>query len=44
MEQKGIKGSEIREAMVKDLPWEHMVPLSVAEMLKKWDIHSRLER
>jgi nicotinamide-nucleotide adenylyltransferase len=44
MEQKGIKGSGIREAMVKDLPWEHLVPSSVAEMIKKWDIPSRLKR
>lgn len=44
IEEKGIKGSEVREAIAKDLPWEHLVPPSVAETLKKGDIPYRLKR
>jgi nicotinamide mononucleotide adenylyltransferase len=43
-EEKGISAAEVRAAMVKDRPWEHLVPASVAETLKKWNLPSRLKR
>ena len=42
-DQKGISGSDIRTAMVKNEPWEHLVPPSVARIIKRWDILSRLK-
>jgi nicotinamide mononucleotide adenylyltransferase len=42
IEQKGISGFEVRDAMAKDLPWEHLTPPSVAAMMKKWNIPARL--
>lgn len=42
-DQKGISGSDVRMAMVKDEPWEHLVPPSVARIVKQWDILSRLK-
>lgn len=40
--QKGISATDIRTRMVRDEPWEHLVPPSVALLMKKWDIPGRL--
>ena len=41
-EEKGISGTDVRRKMVEDLPWEHLVPDSVAMLLKKWNIPQRI--
>lgn len=43
-EQKGLSAATIREAIVHDHPWEHWVPVCVAEQLKKWNISARLKK
>jgi len=42
-EQKGISASEVRELMVKGMPWEHLVPGGVSMLLNKWGIPNRLK-
>ena len=41
-EAKGISGSEVRHRMADDRSWEHLVPRSVALLLKEWKIPQRL--
>ncbi len=41
-QEKGISGCEVRAAMAAGLPWEHLVPASVAALLKEWKITDRL--
>lgn len=41
-EQKGISGGDVRCKMAEGLPWEHLVPDSVAALLKEWNIPARL--
>lgn len=41
--KKGISSSDIRNRMTKDLPWRHLVPNSVAELLLRWDIPGRIK-
>jgi len=41
-EKKGISGSDVRSRMSEGRSWEDMVPRSVAELAKAWDIPSRL--
>jgi len=41
-EEKGISGSEVRRRMAGGLPWEHLVPGSVALLLNEWKIPQRL--
>lgn len=41
-EQKGISSSEVRDLMLKDEPWEHLVPPAVSNYMKKWHIKDRL--
>jgi len=43
LEKKGLSSSGIREVMVRDKEWEHLIPSSVAKLIKKWDIISRLK-
>ena len=42
-EKKGISSSDIRTKMLKSLPWSHLVPNSVAELLLMWDIPGRIK-
>ena len=42
-EQKGISASEIRELMIKNEPWEHLVPYSMLVLLNKWDVPDRIK-
>jgi len=42
LEKKGLSSSDIRESMIKGEQWEHLVPTSVAKLLKKWNIIQRL--
>lgn len=43
-EKKGISASEVRELMINRKPWEHLVPQSVAALMKKWNISDRLKK
>ena len=43
LEEKGLSSSEIRAAMIKNEKWEHFLPSSVAELMKKWNISQRLK-
>jgi nicotinamide mononucleotide adenylyltransferase len=42
IERKGLTGSELRDRMVADLPWEHLVPRTSALLLKEWEIPRRI--
>lgn len=44
LEKKGLSSSDIRQAMISGRKWEHLVPSSVANLLKKWDIPKRLKQ
>lgn len=41
-DEKGISATEIRNLIIKNLHWEHLVPESVAEIIKKSDLRHRL--
>lgn len=43
-EEKGLTGAQVRKLMALDEPWEHLVPCSVARLLKMWGIPDRLRR
>ena len=43
LEQKGLSSSDIRDLMRKDEKWEHLVPTSVAKLMKQWNIVKRLK-
>ncbi len=43
-EEKGISASEVREAMIRDELWEHLVPGASARLLKDWDVPSRIRQ
>jgi nicotinamide mononucleotide adenylyltransferase len=40
--QKGLSATDIRSRMARNEPWEDLVPPAAADLLKKWDIPSRL--
>lgn len=42
LEKKGLSGSDIRESMLKDERWEHLVPPATAKLVKEWGIIKRL--
>ncbi|MFX0141440.1 MAG: adenylyltransferase/cytidyltransferase family protein [Candidatus Hodarchaeota archaeon] len=44
LENKGLSSSDIRKAMIEDKQWEHFLPKSVARLMKKWDIITRLKK
>ncbi len=43
LENKGLSSSDIREAMIHNKPWEHFLPISVAKLMKEWEIPLRLK-
>ncbi|MBN1381672.1 MAG: nicotinate-nucleotide adenylyltransferase [Deltaproteobacteria bacterium] len=43
-ERKGISAADIRTAIIRDEPWEHLVPPSVAKKIKEWEIVRRLKQ
>lgn len=43
LENKGLSSSDIREAMITGVTWEHLVPPSVVRLMKKWDIPLRMK-
>ncbi|MFW9785129.1 MAG: nicotinate-nucleotide adenylyltransferase [Candidatus Heimdallarchaeota archaeon] len=44
LENKGISSSDIRKNMIKGKQWEHLVPKSVVNLIKDWDIIDRLKK
>lgn len=43
LENKGLSSSDIRESMKVGKKWEHLVPSSVAKLMKEWGIAQRLK-
>ena len=43
-DQKGLTSTEIREKMLRQEPWERLVPMSTAVLMKQWGIPSRLRK
>ena len=44
LEDKGLCGTDIRELLIQDKKWDHLVPRTVAQSLRKWDISTRLKK
>lgn len=44
LEEKGISAGDIRNDMINDRPWEHLLPQSVALFMKQWKIPARLKK
>ncbi len=42
--EKGISANDIRNDMIHDKPWQHLVPQSVAVLMIKWQIPQRLKK
>lgn len=42
IEEKGLRAAEIRQRMLEEKPWDHLVPDSTRELMKAWDIPDRL--
>jgi nicotinamide-nucleotide adenylyltransferase len=42
--QKGISAVQVREAMMNDQPWEHLVPACVPPLMESWGIPARLKQ
>ena len=44
LKEKGISASDIRKHMINNQPWEQLLPKSVANLMKKWNIPERLKK
>jgi len=42
-EEKGLSSDDIRKFMITGATWEHLVPPTVAKLMKKWDVPRRLK-
>jgi len=42
--EKGLSANDIRNYMIHEKPWQHLVPQSVAALLIKWRIPQRLKK
>lgn len=42
--QKGLSASDIRLRIVRDEPWEHLIPPSTRDLIALWDIPARLHK
>lgn len=42
LNEKGISGTNVRNAIRTGQPWEHLVPPAVASLAKEWGIQERL--
>ncbi len=42
LEEKGLSGSDIRNSMLKGEPWDHLLPVAVVKLVKKWKIITRI--
>jgi len=43
LEKKGLSSSNIRDVIIKEQAWEHLVPSSVVRLMKEWKIPQRLK-
>ncbi|WP_218064808.1 nicotinate-nucleotide adenylyltransferase [Desulfolutivibrio sulfoxidireducens] len=41
-EQKGLSATDVRSRMIRNEPWEHLVPPAAVALLEKWDVPGRL--
>jgi hypothetical protein len=41
--EKGISAADVRDLMILDKPWRHLVPGAAAGLLESWDIPGRLK-
>jgi nicotinamide mononucleotide adenylyltransferase len=41
-ESKGLTGAQVRNRMIAGEPWEHLVPTSTADLVKRWGLEDRL--
>lgn len=41
-DKKGLSASHVRQLMIQDQPWQHLVPAPVASLLTTWRIPERL--
>ncbi len=41
-EKKGISAGEVRNLMMVNEPWDHLVPKTVLQLMNEWDIPERL--
>lgn len=44
LEEKGLSSTNIRKLILQEKKWDHLVPHSVAQSLKNWEIRSRLKK
>lgn len=42
--EKGLSGTEVRQRMVLGEAWEHLVPISVLDLMNAWKIPERLRK
>lgn len=40
--EKGITAADVRDRMARGQPWEHLVPPSAADLMKRWNVPERL--
>ncbi len=40
--QKGLSAHTIRQRMIRNQPWKHLVPPAVAKLMEQWQIPTRL--
>jgi nicotinamide-nucleotide adenylyltransferase len=43
-EKKGLSAGSVRDLMIQEKAWEHLVPQRVAATLKEWEIPERLKK
>ena len=43
LDKKGLSSSDIRETMIKNGKWEHLLPSSVVNLMDEWNIAQRLK-
>ncbi|NMC48373.1 MAG: nicotinate-nucleotide adenylyltransferase [Desulfovibrio sp.] len=41
-EQKGLSATDVRDLMIRNQPWEHLVPPAAAALMRAWDVPARL--
>lgn len=41
-EEKGISSSDVRDLILRNEPWQHLVPKCVANLITSWNIKDRL--
>ena len=44
LEEKGISAGDVRDLMIKERPWEHLVPQRILRLLNEWCIPERLKK